>query len=201
MSCGKCGQPFNLLDHLYDEHPERAGRRAQDYGPETPPVLGDGQDLAADAELARILASEPAAEPRPGKPWRIVFTVLLLITSAHLAWFFWDQLPGPPKAFHDPASIRLVSRDFHPHPSRPDVLVLSASFVNLASEPQSFPRLSVTLLDADDRPLAHREFQPGEYLPQGVDYDAPLNPQVHVPLLLEFADPGDKAVGFELEFR
>jgi hypothetical protein len=81
------------------------------------------------------------------------------------------------------------------------MLVLSATFVNLATRTQRYPMLSVTLLDADNRPLARRVFEPREYLLTGVDPDDRMKPGVRTPLLLEFVDPGEQAVGFELVFR
>lgn len=200
-TCGKCGRAFNALDHLYDEHPDRAPAQGPDYGSDAPPVLGDSQRLAADDELALLLASDEAPDTDRPLRWDLLAKGLAALTILHLAWAAWVWLYTP-RALADPSdNIRLVSRDFHPHPSRPDILVLSASFVSLDAEPQPFPNLSVTLLDADDRPLAHREFAPPEYLLEGIDYFAPLNPQVQVPMLIEFVDPGEKAVGFELQFH
>jgi hypothetical protein len=79
-------------------------------------------------------------------------------------------------------------------------LVLSATIVNLAREAQDLPTLAVTLMDADNRLLATREFAPVEYVLPGADPTRQLKPNVHTPILLEFLDPGEHAVGFELAF-
>lgn len=166
-------------------------------------MLGDAEQLAADDDLAALLA-DTASEPsrQSGRwVWYVAIGMLAVITLVNLSLTFQAVLIKPQQNFTDPAHIRLVSRDFHAHPTQAGILVLSASFVSLASRAQPFPVLSVTLLDADDLPLAHREFEPPEYLLEGVDHTMPLNPDVHVPILLEFADPGEKAVGFELEFH
>ena len=89
----------------------------------------------------------------------------------------------------------------HDHPTRPGVLVLSATFVNLADQGQPYPEIMVALKNSDDRILAARVFQPADYLIQPPDSGAELSSGQQVPLLLEFADPGELATGFELTFR
>ena len=64
----------------------------------------------------------------------------------------------------DQAAWDLVARDLHAHPTRPGVLVLSATFVNLADRAQPYPVVAVTLLDPDNAPLVARAFDPDEYL-------------------------------------
>lgn len=150
--------------------------------------------------------------------WYLLIALLSLVTLSHLAWTFREPLLEEAKirslledlnvvqaevsqAFRNPSRIRLVSRDMHVHPTRAGILVLSATFVNLAEREQPFPVLSITLLDAENRPLAARDFQPHEYLLEGADPDSLLAPELHVPILLEFTDPGHKAVGFEMNFN
>ena len=75
-----------------------------------------------------------------------------------------------------------------------------ATFVNHAERAQSWPELELTLLDLGGKPVARRGFTVAEYLPgRGSDTDL-LRPRVHVPVLLEFANPGEQAVGFEIQF-
>ena len=142
---------------------------------------------------------------------------LVLLTLANAAWTFRDSLaenpfigdwlqqtgwlqPGSDGLLQDPAQLQLVSRDMHAHPTRSGVLVLSITFVNLAKHSQVYPVLEITLLDAINRPVARRNLQPAEYLRPGADISAGLAPDVYLPVLLEFADPGMQAVGFEIHF-
>jgi hypothetical protein len=201
---------------LFDQPTEGPPREAHvTSGSAQPPVLGAAREPKRDAATSINL---PALPQRNRWPWRIVLALVLLATGLNLAWIFRDQLPqdsalrtwlvekgvpgfeqrGP---FRDPERIHLVSRDFHAHPTRPGVLVLSATFINLADRPQPFPTMIVTLLDTDQRLLATREFAPTEYTLPGADPGALLQPNVHTPILLEFVDPGEHAVGFELTFR
>jgi len=149
--------------------------------------------------------------------WGLATAVLVLLTLANAAWTFRDSLAenpfigdwlqqagwmqaGSDRLLQDPAQLQLVSRDMHAHPTRSGVLVLSITFVNLAKRSQVYPVLEITLLDAINRPVARRNLQPDEYLRPGADIHAGLAPDVYLPVLLEFADPGMQAVGFEIHF-
>jgi hypothetical protein len=88
----------------------------------------------------------------------------------------------------------------HSHPTRAGILVLSMTIVNLAEHAQVYPVLEVTLLDAVNQPVARRRLQPVGYLRAGAGIEAGLAPEVYLPILLEFADPGMRAVGFEIQF-
>lgn len=219
VECGRCRQEFNALAHLSDHRPSRQGSPAYTPVHSRLPVLGDPDVLAAEMDMLGN-RDETHAPRRGGRRamWLALLAILLPISLLNLAWAFRDTvlewpaardfalrhgLPGveDPAAYRDPSLIHLVSRDFHSHPSRDGVLVLSATFVNLAPRAQPYPSLSVTLLDVDNRPLARRVFEPREYLLAGADPQAAINPGVRTPLLLEFVDPGAHAVGFQLDFH
>lgn len=169
---------------------------------------------------------EPAPETEQDKPhppgirrlgWRLATALLALVTIVNLAWTFRAPLLSNPRIsawfnrsgevqvderglLKDPSQIQLVSRDMHTHPTRSGILVLSLTFVNLASRKQEFPQLEVTLTDASNQPVARRRLQPAEYLRPGADIDAGLATDVYLPVLLELGDPGEQAVGFEIRF-
>lgn len=203
VRCGYCDCNFNALAQLFDHWPDS----------DTPPSRPD-----AEPPVLEIAGGSPhfpgrkAREPEvadtksPNRAaWVAVFVLLAVITLSHLAWTFREPLLGLAQApaeevFRDPSKIHLVSRDLHQHPNRAGTLVLSASFVNRASQDQPYPDISLTLFDAAGQPLGRRLFTPRDYLP-GSEAQALLAPQVHVPILLEFIDPGERAVGFELEFE
>ena len=143
--------------------------------------------------------------------------ILVVVTLSNLAWTFREPLleapylrdqlarlglleEPPQQHFREPGEIQLVSRDLHAHPARTGILVLSAAFVNRSSRAQAWPLLELKLLDASSRPLALRRFIPAEYLGRVPGATDLLEPEVHVPVVLEFADPGALATGFELQF-
>ena len=88
----------------------------------------------------------------------------------------------------------------HTHPTRSGILVLSLTFVNLATRNQEFPVLEVTLMDAANQAVAQRQLQPSDYLRAGANTQAGLATDVFLPVLLELGDPGEQAVGFEIRF-
>lgn len=151
--------------------------------------------------------------------WITVFISLLIITLSNLIWTFREPLmqnaavriflvdaglleKKDTEPFRNVALIHLVSRDMHSHPTRVGLLSLSATFLNRAEKTQPYPLIEVTLTDATNTPLARREFKPEEYLPVlSTAWHSGLAPNVHVPILFEFADPGSSAVGFELKFH
>ncbi len=113
--------------------------------------------------------------------------------------FEWQQTK-PEGLLQDPRKLQLVSRDLHTHPTRSGILVLSLTFVNLAQHSQKFPVLELTLLDATNQPVARRRLRPTDYLRPGFDTSAGLATDVYLPVLLELGDPGEQAVGFEIQF-
>lgn len=223
VRCGSCNREFSALAFLFDHFPGAEARPPAVRLHGKPPVLGQ---RSASSTIARpvpapVTGQQTAVRSGPRAAtlaWRLLVAALVVLTLANLAWTFreslvsqpqlqpllsrFDVLPEqPPSATAMPTQIHLVSRDLHLHPTQSGILVLSATFVSLADLPQPWPVISILLLDAENRPLAGRVFEPDEYLPQGLDRGLLLAANVHVPILLEFADPGDKAVGFEIEFN
>ncbi len=79
------------------------------------------------------------------------------------------------------------------------VLRLRASIVNRATRAQPFPLLRVTLEDRFGAQVGRREFAPAEYLPGRAAPRELLGPGARADADLSLADPGNQAVGFELD--
>ena len=220
VRCGRCEHEFNALTRLFDHWPDQHTRPPPFKPGDATPVLGrkeSTQDSEVDLPPGPDSRGELRRDPNRAA-WIAMFVILLLITASNLAWTFREPLlanehvrkalvgaglapmeeTGP---FRDSGRLHLVSRDMHKHPSRTGMLALSVVFVNRADQPQPYPGLEVTLTDASGLALARREFSAGDYLPGNGDRQALLAPNVHIPILLEFEDPGDNAVGFEISFR
>ena len=214
VRCARCDTNFQALDALYNQYPDShqvPSRRQQ--GAE-PPILG-----RKPTQRLPVQEAGPSNQAEPTRPaWILILSVLVIATIVNLAWTARDLIPRdgelaatlhrwsipgfePPPEFRDPSRIHLLTRDMHEHPTRPGVLVLSATFVNLADREQPYPEVYVALKNADDRILAARVFEPGDYLVEDPGPDTSLSSGQQVPLLLEFADPGELATGFELTFR
>ncbi len=213
VRCGRCGQKFDALEQLFDEWPDTGDTPPPAGTRYRPPVLGSKQELAAPFGPAHV---HFRGDEKRGH-WLALSLLLALGTLVHLGWTFradidtWPQAQAllqhfqlvqaePDLSFRDTGQLHVVSRDLHAHPTRAGVLVLSATFVNHAERAQSWPVLELTLLDLAGKPVARRDFTATEYLPgRGSDSDL-LRSRVHVPVLLEFASPGERAVGFEIRF-
>ncbi len=221
VQCGDCGRTFSSLSFLFDDWPSgEAHGPAQ--GPDTaPPVLIKPSDpeTPGNSDEARSGEESPGEPVRKRKDmgWKFAIALLLLVTLANAAWTFREPLLSVPAIkgwvssigeepvetqglLRDPGQFQLVSRDMHSHPTRSGILVLSLTFVNLAQRNQAYPELELTLLDAANQPVAKRRLKPENYLRADADVTAGLATDVYLPVLLELGDPGEQAVGFEIQF-
>jgi hypothetical protein len=217
VRCGNCNREFNILAFLFDQWPDTDSMPTDTGLHGVLPVLGQPQTMAATTAPPEE-EQTPLAEDPNRVAWMAIFALLLVITISNLAWTFREPLmknsgvrhflsatgvlePVVEPEFRDVSRLHLVSRDMHRHPTREGVLSLSITFVNRAESAQAYPQLEVTLIDTASSPLARRKFTVAEYLPSAYGAATGLVPNVHVPVLLEFADPGADATGFELRFR
>jgi len=214
--CGKCKKLCSALDSLFDEWPA-AGERPT--AKSEPPVLGLSIDLE-DARKSRLPPGEPEVRSRSG-PARFIWIAMALVITVFVALQLsefhekplldlplvqsvkdrlgmQDQAAG--ELFLDLSQIQLVSRELTSHPSRENMLRLSATIVNRAPETQPYPDLEVVLLDVSGQPVSHLRFSPSDYLAEEASKDSGMTPQAYLPLVLDLPDPGSAAVGFELNF-
>jgi len=226
--CGRCQKLANALDALFDEWPS-AGDPAIPQG--EPPVLGGvvALEQANTSELSpeeAALLAEPLqlAEPKDGKgPWLrlawISLGLILLLASIYAVGTYFGKFQfdreaieqslvnmgikdaPPEKPFRDTSSIELVSRELLSHPLRPRVLLLNATIVNRAPQPQPYPDIQVRLYDLENEVISERRFRPTDYLTSTSAMRSGMTSGAYLRLSLEMLDPGDRAVGFELEFH
>jgi predicted Zn finger-like uncharacterized protein len=218
--CGKCNKTGNALEALFDEWPE-AG--------EKPPKSGPIPDLGLTIDLDEARASRSGNDQdqldipvkRSSRLARIAWITMALVVFVAVAFEladFFDQplleLPAvqtvatrigikdPPTAepFRDLSQIHLVSRDLRSHPVREGLLQLTATIVNQADRTQPYPELEVILFNASGQQVSRELFIPSDYLSENTVKSSGMTPQAYLPLVLELADPGAEAVGFELNF-
>lgn len=226
--CGRCQKRANALDALFDEWPS-AGDTVMAQG--DPPVLGgtialeqaDSSELSPE-EAALLADTPPLGEPSGNKgPWlRLVWITLgliLLLGSVYTAGTYFGKIhfdravveeslvkigvkdAPPEQPFRDTSSIELVSREMLSHPSRPRVLLLNATIVNRAPQAQSYPQIQVRLYNLENEVIGERRFRPTDYLTSTSAMRNGMTPGAYLRFSLEMLDPGDRAVGFELEFH
>ena len=225
--CSKCNKISNALDSLFDEWPD-AGASAAAQG--NVPQLGVPIDLKApeDAEFSAEedpAADQGAAQAGPARKrilvrvaWIFTALVLLVVTVINLADVLQEPLqentgiqkslvkmgiresvPEPP--YRDLSKIHLITSEMRNHPGRMDALRLSATIVNQASRHQAYPILEVILLDSNGQALASRQFEPSEYLAEDADFQDGMTPEAYLSVVLDLADPGNQAVGFEFKIQ
>lgn len=220
VRCGQCNHPFDALNFLFDQWPAgKVSGSAREENPD-PPVLSWTQAtlLTEHSAAADSVNTESEPEHKPQQRyWLLAATGLVLLLIANAAWTLrepllqypvistlasttgWSQLQAK-SLLNTPEPFQLVSQDMHAHPTRSGILVLSLTLVNLAQQPQPFPVLEITLLNTANQPVARRRFQPTNYLRTGTKTKKGLATDLLMPVLLELADPGVQAVGFEIKF-
>jgi predicted Zn finger-like uncharacterized protein len=162
-----------------------------------------------------------ARRPRTGErrwPWIAVCLLLMTLLGAQLAWAERDPLIRDRTVgawlrdacgvlgcrlplIAAPEQLHLLASNVQAHPSVRGALMISASVQNDAAFAQPYPVLTITLSDAQGKRIAMRRLQPVEYLDDDAIRRRGLAAGASAVLLLEVADPGDRAVGFEFEFE
>lgn len=163
-------------------------------------------------------ATEKPVDVWPRASWILGFLVLAVVIAITLSNYFGFSLfdratvnrvliesglkeAPPAPLFRAPDEIEIISREMRTHPARPGVLLLTATVVNRASGRQAYPDIDVTLIDVRGQRLSRQLFQPGDYLKRTTELRTGMTPGAYLGLEIEILDPGEKAVGFELQFK
>ena len=149
--------------------------------------------------------------------WRATALVLLVAALAQWAWIQRNELMKEtagrvlletlcdvaecePPTIRDPKAFKVEREAVAAHPEREDGLQLRLTFSNQASFAQPYPVIELRLYGVDEKLLALRRFQPGEYLgpnPQG----SPLVPTGRSTYVeIDLAAPGPTVTAAELAF-
>ncbi len=159
-----------------------------------------------------------SSTPQHNGRWLAACAVLLLTLGAQIAWSqradwiddarvrnvlepLCAQLGCQLPLRHDSAALELLSRDIQPHPSVAGALIISATLRNDADFAQAYPTVEVSLSDLDDKRIAMRRFQPGDYLADTHAIRQGIAAGATASLVFEVADPGRNAVAFEFKFE
>ena len=188
--------------------------------PETPEITAPAASRAPRTRtpsFARKPSTASTAQQRARRiEWSVVAGLAALLVLQSVAADF-GQLAGnattrpwlqracafvrctlPP--WREPQALRLLQRDVSANPDRPGVLRISASFRNDARWAQPWPRLRVTLSDADGRAIAARDFVANEYLGAMPTANGIASGQV-AGVAVDVVDPSPHVTAFTFEFR
>lgn len=158
---------------------------------------------------------EPALSPRTARWQWIVLALLLLALPLQLlladrarlgADANWRPLllslcgalrcELPP--WREPQALTMIERDVQPVAGAPGVLQVRATFRNDARWAQAWPRLQLSLADADGRLLGARGFEPREYL--GHAPTALLGSGQSAQVAFRIRETATPAASFQFEF-
>jgi hypothetical protein len=94
----------------------------------------------------------------------------------------------------NPAAISSTNLVVRQDPALPGALLVDAILQNSASYEQPFPDLELYFSDADDFPVASRNFHPREYLSGEMAGKTLMPTATTIHISLQLVDPGEKAV-------
>lgn len=219
---------FELLPDA-DDDSLRFSALSLDLDDEDSPALGH----AAREQVRRLdqPVELPTSTARPGG-WRRggawVLAALLTVTlAAQVLWHEQERLAGNPATrpfmaalcerlgcelppFRDLAALQSDNFSLRSFNGRDNALLLTLTLRNEAPFPQPLPGLDLAFTSPDDRIVAARRFQPGEYLdpallePWRQEHGSASLPELpargSLDVQLVLADPGEEAVNYELAF-
>lgn len=102
--------------------------------------------------------------------------------------------------WREPTAFTLLQRDVRQHPSTPGALRVSATFRNDARWSQPWPRLRLTLSDANGRPAGARDFRAEDYL-GGPASQPELASGESATVAMDILEPAAQIVGYDFSFR
>lgn len=191
--------------------------------PRPPTRSPHGPSLRDDWRRATALEVEQAAETSPqGRrhqwPWVLLALLLTLALGAQLLWLQRDalardpmwrpwltqacaalgcELPAPSR----PEAVEITARTLRAHPGVPDALLLTATVVNRADEPQPWPQLGLVLTALNGQTVARHWFDAGSYLADSPPAGELMPVETPVAIRIGFREPEPAARSFEIRFR
>ncbi len=145
----------------------------------------------------------------------LLLIIVFLIQSAYFNFNQWarmdsyrpfyqvacEYLKCTVPSSYDLARIRTTaSPQVSSHPRFKNALVVDVLFINGAQYAQAFPQLSLTFSDKENKVMAHRVFQPHEYLAGEAAGLTMMPSQTPIHIALEIADPGPSANNYQVHF-
>ncbi|MES2672207.1 MAG: DUF3426 domain-containing protein [Pseudomonadota bacterium] len=209
-------------DSVIEPTPEPGDATAVDTGTTTapatltpPPPAPGKRGSRAMPSFARVAS---AANKGPRERWIVAVVVALAVLlilqllladrarlSADARWrptlhvlcaALFCELPP----WREPTAFTLLQRDVRQHPSTPGALRVSATFRNDARWSQPWPRLRLTLSDANGRPAGARDFRAEDYL-GGPASQPELASGESATVAMDILEPAAQIVGFDFNFR
>ena len=101
--------------------------------------------------------------------------------------------------FHDPSLLQARELVVRPHPTEEDALIVDTLLCNSAEYRQLFPNLHLRFFDINGNIVASRVFKASEYLGGEMRGLRFIPGHTEVRLSLEIVDPGEQALGYQMD--
>jgi len=218
VRCGECGAMFNALSTLKtytgnDDTPTASHQPEPE--PHSPAV---SQPHNNELSLHEAMYGEGRGSFTQFSPllWLVGILLLLVLCIAQAVYYqryelitnpryqqqilqLCELVPCAESQFSSSRQIKLLERNVFTHPVKPNALMVTGSFVNLAPFAQKLPKLLVTLFDIQGNLIANRQFVSDEYLQIEKELTS-LESNKPIQFRLEILDPGTEALTYEFEF-
>ena len=188
-------------------HPEPEPEAAQaeaapmHHAPPAPVILEE----EFDAPIARV-----------SRAWSFGVALLCLVLSAELAFAFRSPIAQRYPAARpwlesacgslgctiswsrDERLLKLEDSELLEVPGKPNEIALGARIRNLASVPQEYPYMELTLTDLGGQPATRRVLRPADYLGRAIHPGEAFAAGAEISIQLRLETPRIKATGYEL---
>jgi predicted Zn finger-like uncharacterized protein len=162
-----------------------------------------------------VLPPPPRARP-PARAWTFGAVLLALVFGAELAYAYRSPLAQRYPVLRpylesvcgaagctiswarDDAMLKLEDSELLEVPGKPNEIALGARIRNLASVPQEYPHLELTLTDITGQAAIRRVLRPTDYLGRPAGIDNTLAPGAEMSIQLRLETPRIKATGYEI---
>jgi predicted Zn finger-like uncharacterized protein len=188
----------------------RPQRRAAFAGP------AEEETYAEDDPLPDLLPGGRARAQPVALIWKILAAPLVLLLIAQLVHHNRSELARDPRfgerlmSIYRALNLELTPDwDLHAYEIRqwgvitdasvPGTLKVRASIINRAAFPQPYPLLKLVLEDRWGDQVRAREFEPADYLDQGLATDRLFAPGTQTNATVVIVDPGPDAEGFRFD--
>lgn len=223
VRCSQCNQVFDANINLIKNKPEPILESNEYTATETDTV--DSITESLEDNLETVSLSEAMYEGQESKSISKDFSkllwplgILILLSLILVQWIYFDRfqliknpekqnvvlslcriLPCETSQFKNLQQFKLIERNIFTHPTQPNALLISGSFVNEAPFTQAPPSLKVSLFNISGEVTAQRLFSSNEYSANTLELDS-IAPGERIHFQLEIIDPNTVTITYEFEF-
>ena len=195
-----------------DFEPTQAQAATRAVEPPGPPSTPMSRSRRREAELVL----EPVPRKRPARAWSFGVVLLMVVLAVELAFAFRGPLAQRYPVLRPPLEaacgwlacavpyarehglLKLEESDLLEVPGRPNEIALGARVRNLATYPQEYPHVELTLTDLTGQAAVRRVLRPTDYLGRPVAAGEVLAAGAELAIQLRLETLRMRATGYQL---